>query len=98
MRVLRLSCESAFTTEMERLRRHCFPGEYLFAFRNGHPLSTLMLTTVVCVAIILLVIGHIEFGERLTVCQWAGVVLCLVGIALIKLRSQVPTDQRPAAG
>jgi drug/metabolite transporter (DMT)-like permease len=72
-------------------------GGYLFGFRIGYPISTLMLTTVVCVALVLLVIGNAVFGERLTIHQWAGLILCLVGIALIKSPNQEPTDHLPLA-
>lgn len=60
-------------------------GGYLLSYRAGIPLSTLMLSSVVSVTVILLFIGRCIYSDSLSAVQTLGIVLCLIGIALIKL-------------
>ena len=56
---------------------------FLLAYRAGWPLSTASLIVNVTVAVVLLAVGLAAFGESLSVRQWGGVAVCLVGLALV---------------
>ena len=57
----------------------------LLAYRAGWSLSTASLIMNV-VAVVLLVVGLVVFGEALTVRQWAGAALCALGLPLLTAR------------
>jgi len=57
---------------------------YLIGYRNGLQLN---LTSFGCnnmIAIVLVVLGAIIYGEHLTLCNTAGAVLCLGGLLLLR--------------
>ena len=58
----------------------------LLAYRAGWPLSTASLVSNVAVAVVLLAVGLVAFGEALSGRQWAGVALCALGLALLTAR------------
>ena len=59
---------------------------YLLAYRAGWPISTVSLIANVAVAAILLGVGIFVYRETLTLAQWSGVALCVVGLGLIAWR------------
>ncbi|WP_412068007.1 hypothetical protein [Rubrivirga sp. IMCC43871] len=56
---------------------------FLLAYRAGWPLSTASLGVNVAVAVVLLVVGVLAYGEALTPRQWTGLVACGVGLLLL---------------
>jgi uncharacterized membrane protein len=56
---------------------------FLFAYRAGWPLNIASIAVNVSAAVILLPLGLIMFGERLTLTKGLGAVLCLIGLVLI---------------
>lgn len=61
---------------------------YLFSYRMGHSVSTLMLTAASCVALILVIVGVTWFSERLSVSQWIGVGLSDISTVRYKALSR----------
>lgn len=60
---------------------------FLLAYRGGGELSTAFVTTAAAVAISMLLLGALFFGESLSAAKIGGVVLCLAGIALLTTKS-----------
>jgi hypothetical protein len=56
---------------------------FILAYRAGWPLNSASLLVNVSAAILLIPIGLALFGERFTPGKAAGIVLCLVGLALL---------------
>ena len=59
---------------------------YLLVYRAGWPLSTASLVASVAAAAVLLAVGTLFLGEALSVRQLAGIVCCLIGLALVASR------------
>jgi multidrug transporter EmrE-like cation transporter len=57
---------------------------FLLAYRGGWPVSTASVITNGLAAILLVGVGAALFDEALTPVKAAGVILCLVGIALLQ--------------
>ena len=60
---------------------------FLLAYRAGGELSTAFVTTAAVVAISMLAIGALFFGETSSVTKVGGVALCLAGIGLISIKT-----------
>jgi drug/metabolite transporter (DMT)-like permease len=60
---------------------------FLLAYRAGGELSTAFVTTAALVAISMLLIGALLFGENFSVTKVGGVLLCLAGIGLISYKT-----------
>ncbi|WP_412063571.1 hypothetical protein [Rubrivirga sp. IMCC45206] len=56
---------------------------FLLAYRAGWPLSTASLGVNVAVAVVLLAVGLVAFGEALSPRQWIGAGACVVGLVLL---------------
>ncbi len=56
---------------------------YIFAFRAGWPVSTAQLVQGAVLAVILLFVGLLLYGEKITWTRVVGVVICLVGLYFI---------------
>jgi multidrug transporter EmrE-like cation transporter len=57
---------------------------YLLIYRASWPVSTASVLINGVVAVLLIPIGMTAFGERMTAGRGAGVVLCLLGLALLR--------------
>ncbi len=57
---------------------------YLLIYRAAWPVSTASVLINGVVAVLLIPIGMAAFGEHMTAGRGAGVVLCLIGLALIR--------------
>ena len=57
---------------------------YLYAFRMGASLSTFGVSIMATVAVILFIVGIYLFHEVLTIKNSIGILLCILGVALIK--------------
>ena len=53
---------------------------YIFAYRSGWKINTASLVTNIALAVMLLVIGFLFYGESITVSKVAGVVICCIGL------------------
>ncbi len=60
---------------------------FLLAYRAGGELSTAFVMTAAVVAISMLLVGALFFGETFSVSKVGGVLLCLAGIGLISYKS-----------
>ncbi len=60
---------------------------FLLAYRAGGELSTAFVTTAAVVAISMLLVGALFFGESFSITKVGGVLLCLAGIGLISLKA-----------
>lgn len=58
---------------------------YILAYRNGWKMNTVSLTANIALAVILLLVAFVLYGERVTIRQMAGVLLCAGGLVLISL-------------
>jgi drug/metabolite transporter (DMT)-like permease len=56
---------------------------YVLTYRAGWPVSLASVLTNGLVAMLLVPIGIVIFGERLSMVNCAGIVLCLMGLALL---------------
>ena len=56
---------------------------FLFAYRAGWPLNIASIIVNVSAAVILLPLGLLMFGERVTLTKGLGAALCLIGLVLI---------------
>lgn len=56
---------------------------YIFIYRFGWKISVASLLSNILLAIALLAIGLIFYKERLDLRQWAGIILCIGGCALL---------------
>lgn len=59
---------------------------FLIAYRLGWPVGLAGLTVTALQTALLIPIGRVFFHERLTPMGWAGVALCLAGLALLALQ------------
>jgi hypothetical protein len=57
---------------------------FLLAYRGGWPVSTASVMANALVAVLLLPLGALVYGEAITVDRALGVVLCLVGVLLLQ--------------
>ena len=62
-------------------------GGFLYLYRSGWSVSVGPICSYTGVAIGLLILGALCFGEHITPRQIAGTLLCLGGIALVSLKS-----------
>ncbi len=60
---------------------------FLLAYRAGGELSTAFVTTAAVVAISMLLIGALFFGESFALPKIAGVALCVAGIGLLSYKA-----------
>ena len=58
---------------------------YIFMYRAGWKVSSGALVANICLAIALLFVGAILYGENITVKQVLGILICIVGLFLINL-------------
>lgn len=58
---------------------------YIFMYRAGWKVSSGALVANICLAIALLFIGALLYGENITVKQVLGIFICIVGLFLINL-------------
>ena len=57
---------------------------FLLAYRGAWPVSTASVIANALVAVLLLPLGALVFGEAITVDRALGVVLCLIGVSLLQ--------------
>ena len=57
---------------------------FLLAYRGGLPVSTTSIVANGIVAVLLVALGSVWFGEGFTVVKVVGVLLCLVGVGLLQ--------------
>jgi multidrug transporter EmrE-like cation transporter len=57
---------------------------FLLAYRGAWPVSTASVIANALVAVLLLPLGALVFGEAITVDRVLGVVLCLIGVSLLQ--------------
>ena len=57
---------------------------YVLTYRAGWPVSMASVLTNGLVAALLVPIGIVLLGERLSISNFAGIVLCLAGLALLQ--------------
>ena len=58
---------------------------YIFMYRSGWKVSSGALVANICLAIALIVVGAILYGENITVKQVLGIFICIVGLFLINM-------------
>lgn len=58
----------------------------IFAYKAGWPVSTMQIVQAAVLAILLIFIGKFLYKEQLTWNKITGVIVCLVGLALINLK------------
>ena len=58
---------------------------YIFMYRAGWKVSSGALVANICLAIALIFVGAILYGENITVKQVLGILVCIVGLFLINL-------------
>ena len=58
---------------------------YIFMYRAGWKVSSGALVANICLAIALIFVGAILYGENITVKQVLGIFICIVGLFLINL-------------
>ncbi len=56
---------------------------YLFLYRAGWQVNTGPLVANLCLAVALIFLGRLLFGEALTLRQLAGIAVCLAGLVLV---------------
>jgi multidrug transporter EmrE-like cation transporter len=57
---------------------------FLLAYRGAWPVSTASVIANAVVAVLLLPLGALVFGEAFTIDRALGVVLCLIGVSLLQ--------------
>ncbi len=57
---------------------------FVLTYRAGWPVSVASLLTSGLVAVLLVPIGMVVFGERLSAANGLGILLCLAGLALLR--------------
>ena len=57
---------------------------FLLAYRAAWPVSVASVTSNGLVAVLLVAIGAVAFGEAITVDRALGIVLCLIGLTLLQ--------------
>jgi hypothetical protein len=57
---------------------------FLLAYRGAWPVSTASVIANAMVAVLLLPLGALVFGEAITIDRALGVVLCLIGVSLLQ--------------
>ncbi len=58
---------------------------YIFMYRSGWKVSSGALVANICLAIALLFVGAILYGENITVKQVLGIFICIAGLFLINM-------------
>ena len=58
---------------------------YIFMYRAGWKVSSGALVANICLAIALIFVGAILYGENITVKQVLGIFICIVGLFLINM-------------
>ncbi|MBR5504229.1 MAG: EamA family transporter [Methanobrevibacter sp.] len=58
---------------------------YIFAFRAGWKVSSASLVANIGLAIVLIFVGAILYGENITIKQLSGILICIVGLFLINM-------------
>ena len=58
---------------------------YIFAFRAGWKVSSASLVANIGLAIVLIFVGAILYGENITLKQLMGILICCVGLFLINM-------------
>ena len=58
---------------------------YIFMYRSGWKVSSGALVANICLAIALLFVGAILYGENITVKQVLGIFICIAGLFLINI-------------
>ncbi|MBO5840782.1 MAG: EamA family transporter [Methanobrevibacter sp.] len=58
---------------------------YIFMYRGGWKVSSGALVANICLAIALLIVGALLYGENITLKQVLGIFICIAGLFLINL-------------
>ena len=58
---------------------------YIFMYRGGGKVSSGALVANICLAIALLIVGALLYGENITLKQVLGIFICIAGLFLINL-------------
>lgn len=59
---------------------------YILAFKAGWPVSLAQIVQAAVLAVLLIFLGRLLFGEPITWNRIAGIAVCLAGLALINLK------------
>lgn len=59
---------------------------YILAFKAGWPVSLAQIVQAAVLAVLLIFVGRLLFGEPITWNRIAGIAVCLAGLALINLK------------
>ena len=59
---------------------------FIFAYKAGWPVSAAQIVQASLLAVILIFVGHFLYNEALTWNKIVGVVVCLVGLALVNYK------------
>lgn len=58
---------------------------YIFAYRNGWKMNTVSVTANIALAVALIIVAAVFYGESITIRQVSGIVLCCAGLAMINI-------------
>jgi drug/metabolite transporter (DMT)-like permease len=59
---------------------------YLFAYRTGWHISVATVVANICLAILLVPVGYLMYGEAFHWHKIAGIILCLAGLSIITMK------------
>lgn len=59
---------------------------YIYAYQAGWPISTAQIVQSAILAIILIIVGTLFYKEHITLNKIIGVVICLIGLAVINFK------------
>ena len=90
--LLMITKKASIYTEMANLKAANFilgliiigvEGGYMLMYKNGWEISKGSIMANISIAIILLFIGSMFFSEKINLVKVIGIIVCLVGIALV---------------
>jgi len=59
---------------------------FIYAYKAGWPVSTAQIVQAAVLAVILIFVGFLLYGEPITWNKVAGIIVCLAGLALIGIK------------
>lgn len=59
---------------------------YIFAYKAGWSVSTAQIVQAAVLAVILIFVGYLLYQEPITWNKVAGIIICLIGLALINIK------------
>ncbi len=59
---------------------------YIYAYKAGWPVSTAQIVQAAVLAVILIFVGYLLYHETITWNKITGIIVCLVGLALINIK------------